>query len=155
MVYKLKSVNNLTICIKGVFSYRLLLLSGVVFFAFIGSLSKSLNIYSEYIYALENWLGGDKYLHFIVSFAIGFTVTWATPYRFRPCFYHTIGLPTFVFLLAITSDELLQVYFPTREFSVYDLLTNISGMFSGVFIYKFVEVLMQAFIDKKEDNASD
>lgn len=146
---------NLVICIKGSLFFRVLLLSGLVLVALLGSLSKSLNIYSEYIYALESWLGGDKHLHFIVSFAIGFTVTWTTPYKFRPCFYHAVGFPTFFFLLAITSDELLQVYFPTREFSVYDLLTNVVGMLSGVFIYRMSEACILAFIDKKENNHSE
>jgi VanZ family protein len=123
-----------------------------VFFALLGSLSKSLNVHSEYIYALENWLGGDKYLHFIVSFSIGFTVTWTTPRKIRPYFLSAVGYPTVFFFLAITSDELLQVFFPTREFSVYDLSTNIVGMLSGIVIYRIIEKASKIICKEESHN---
>ncbi len=151
MVFTTKSVSSLGVLIRSMLSYRLLFLLGVALVALSGSLAKSLSFHSEYVYALELWLGSDKYLHFIVSFAIGYTVTWATPFRLRRYFFYSVGVPTLVTFLAIVSDEFLQIYVPTREFSYEDLLANVLGMGSGIFVCRFLEMIFIYLSKRKEE----
>ena len=42
-----------------------------------------------------------------------------------------------------------RFFFPTRQFSIYDLAANLLGMMSGIFTYKIFEVVAALF-DKDE-----
>jgi VanZ family protein len=141
MVLIIESVNRLIGNIREVRFHRLFILAVVFLVALAGSMSKSFSLHAEYVYAVEKLVGGDKHLHFLMSFLIGYTITWATPLSIRSLFFNSVGWPVFAALSLVVSDEVIQVFFPSREFSVYDLAANVSGVLCGILIYKLLECL--------------
>ena len=106
---------------------------------FLGGLSlfKSLGLQLEQIYALEEWLGGDKWAHFQLAAVLAVLGCFAFDrvLNLRP--YWSV-VPVFVVLaLALAIDETLQYALASRRFEVLDFACGLAGLASGCFVYVF------------------
>ncbi|QMV13407.1 VanZ family protein [Vibrio spartinae] len=93
------------------------------------SLSKSSGFGAQHVIALEQILGGDKYLHFLCAFVLTCLSIWVTRSRVRnhktKCL---IGWPTLIVVVLMMLDESSQFWLQRREFSVDDMMTNLFGV---------------------------
>ena len=119
---------------------RIALLS--VFFAysmFLGGLSllKSLGLQLEQIYALEEWLGGDKWAHFQLAAVLAVLGCFAFDrvLDLRP--YWSVVPVVVVLALALAIDETLQYALASRRFEVLDFACGLAGLASGCVVYVF------------------
>ncbi|MDW6003088.1 VanZ family protein [Vibrio mangrovi] len=90
------------------------------------SLSKSFGFGAQHVIALENFLGGDKYLHFLCSFVLTILSIWATKVN-KGTVVRLLGWPTVIVVLLMMFDESSQLLFKTRDFSIGDMMTNLFG----------------------------
>ncbi|ASA56336.1 VanZ family protein [Vibrio gazogenes] len=93
------------------------------------SLSKSIGFGAQHVIALEQVLGGDKYLHFLCAFVLTCLSVWVTRPRMRNRkTMRLIGWPTLVVVVLMMLDEGSQFWLQRREFSVDDMMTNLLGV---------------------------
>ena len=126
------SMNSLSLFLNR----RVTVLFTLVLFGGLASLAKSFNYHSSVVYEVEALLGGAWSLHAILAISLGFVAHWATPrHYFRNAAFRIPPLLTII-LLAVIADEVLQAFIPRREFSILDLMINISGLFLGAFFHR-------------------
>lgn len=106
----------------------------------LASVFKSSGILAEQIRQIEWSVGGDKHLHFMVSFTLAMASAWVTPTRLR-WLAGLCGWPSLILLAAVVIDECSQYYLPRRQFSFADMAVNISGVTSGVLFYTLIRKL--------------
>jgi polysaccharide biosynthesis protein VpsQ len=107
------------------------------------SLLKSMGIFAQQIAFTEYYVGGDKHLHLLVSTTLSFASVWCTP-PLRKFFAGLFGLPTFLLLILVISDEISQYFLPRREFSLFDMSVNITGVISGVVLFLLYEKVLKS-----------
>lgn len=98
-------------------------------------MAKTFDVFGSSIRQLEVAIGGDLFLHFMVSMLLGIGAYWASPVKYR-----AIPLPLFNYLILfvlmlVSIDEVLQLFSERRQFSILDLAANICGITSGAIIF--------------------
>lgn len=96
---------------------------------------KSAEIGLTYIYGVEHWLGGDKWMHFKLSGILAILACFASE---RVLDLAAIKRTLFVLpalVLALALDEALQYVTASRRFELLDLVWGVCGLLSGVIGY--------------------
>lgn len=105
-------------------SIKLALLLFYLFFLLALSGCKSAEIFLPYIYQLEAWLGGDKWMHFKLAAVLGVLAVWLAEGR------KLVVLLT-LFSLGIFIDEFHQYVLASRRFEWLDSLCGLAGLCAG------------------------
>lgn len=116
-----------------------------VSFAFVLLLTVSLSLWKSsdvnhatYI-SMENYVGGSSTLHFTFSLLIGYLAVFTFPKLAIATKRDTFGIRLLLcLLLAVSSDELSQLFIANRTFSFSDLSTNWTGILIGYFMAKCI-----------------
>ena len=99
------------------------------------SVFKSAEIFLPQIYALEHWLGGDKWMHFKLSAMLAVLTCFASERVLDLAPFRRILVATLCLALALSIDEALQGVFASRRFELADLAYGCSGVLAGVVGY--------------------
>lgn len=115
---------------------------GVCLGALVASIAKSGGWFLAEFSQLEQWLGGDKVLHILVSMLCSFSVlllVWeelaASRYRF--------WLTVVYIALFLSLDEGLQLLIPHRQFSWGDLSANWLGLLLAIGLWWLYSTFLQ------------
>ncbi|WP_163835925.1 VanZ family protein [Spartinivicinus ruber] len=97
---------------------------------------------------LYNFPGGDKVGHILLMGALSFFVNLAVVNTVTERPTRKIIVTTIILGLAITFEEIMQLFFSTRTFSLLDLLASFLGLVMAAFV---VNILVSRKVrDKKE-----
>jgi polysaccharide biosynthesis protein VpsQ len=112
----------------------------LVFFVFLGSIVFLADVgrLPEMLRLLYAFPGGDKVGHFLLMGGLNFLVSMSLPLRWaapKPVgFLFASGVVTIV----VTAEELTQMSFATRTFSLFDLAASYAGIVCfGMLAYRF------------------
>ncbi|MDV7102871.1 VanZ family protein [Vibrio sp. TH_r3] len=94
-------------------------------------MAKSTGLFADDIKSFENWLGGDQYLHFIVATIVGFLALWSTKANQKKWLFNLVGWQSIAVLCLVISDEIMQYFIPSRDYSLVDLSINTAGVALG------------------------
>jgi len=129
--------------LKNSLDYLLLL---VVFTLGVGSLSKSFGL-SLFIDLVEQVFGSDKHLHF---FAGAVLILFLFRLISRVTVIKQVKLSSFfVTTLLILCDELIQLFVPTRLFSVYDIFAGLLGAVSMLLLLSCCQSRLAKHLSEK------
>ena len=96
------------------------------------SVAKSSGLAKAELRMLESFVGGDLALHIWVAAVMAFLAFMAVPDRWLEGYLFRFFNPVFfILILGCLSDELLQQYISTRDFSWLDFLASFSGLIVG------------------------
>lgn len=111
------------------------------------SVSKNLGYFTPELRDMQNWLGGDKHVHFIAALVLGLGATFLLHYQSAK--WH-LKLGAIVMLIAffLTIDEMLQFFIKTRVFDIYDLYYGWAGLILGLILGLIVRYLAHSHIIK-------
>lgn len=109
------------------------------------SLFKSLGFQLEQIYALEEWLGGDKWAHFQLAAVLAVLGCFAFDrvLDLRP--YWSVVPVVIVLAIALAIDETVQYLLDSRRFEVLDFACGLAGLTSGCIVYVFCAKRLKIF----------
>lgn len=126
----MKKLNNYLLCTLFIF---------LIIFVVFASIAKSLGLFTTQLLTLEHHAGGDHILHFSLSFLISYFSFWALPpsLKYKPL--SIVNWSTLLLLLLVSTDEGLQYFFPTRQFSWFDMGANWSGILFGAILSYLTE----------------
>ncbi len=107
---------------------------------------KSSDINHAIYMRMENYVGGTSTLHFTFSLLIGFLAVFTFPQFAKTTQRDNLGLRLLLcLLLAVSLEELSQLFISNRTFSVEDLSTNWTGIILGYFIAKLINQVKTQF----------
>lgn len=106
---------------------------------------KSMQLWVPEIAALEGWLGGDKWMHFKLSFVLSLLGLMATrcvlpSWSVLP----RVSVTLFFLTLMLALDEFLQQFSDSRHFDVDDLYAGSVGLVTGAALYVFSALLRRS-----------
>lgn len=111
------------------------MLLALVGFGGIASMAKSFNVYGDSVRSVEDIVGGAWVLHVVIASLLGFVAAWTTPNRQS----NSPFSPLVVFMaLLVATDELLQYVNPARQFSIVDMMINVTCITLGSTFYLLI-----------------
>lgn len=96
------------------------------------SQSKTWQFHAQLALELEQWLGSDLYLHFLLAFALNLSLLAALSGALPRML--SVALSSGLLLLICAAEEFSQRFFTTRHFSWWDLLASSLGVFASALI---------------------
>lgn len=115
----------------------LLLLIYVIFLITLSGL-KSSGIAVHWIHALELYLGGDKWAHFLLAVPLSLLGNLVAEAVIKVSPAKRIIIVLTVLTMALVMDELHQFFVAIRHFDWKDTLYGFGGVLTGVLLYVFV-----------------
>ncbi len=104
------------------------------------SISKDLGYFTPELRMLQQTLGGDKNVHFIAALLLAVSATFLLNYKQAKWLSKLIFM--FVVIASLlAADELLQFFFKTRIFEIYDLYYGWAGLSVGAVLGLLINYL--------------
>ena len=111
-----------------------LFVSYAIFLVLLSGL-KSAGLFLTEIYALEHWMGGDKWMHFGLALILSLLANMAAERKLPLKMIGRIVTVVMLLVTALLIDEAHQYYLATRRFEWQDTASGTAGVLAGVVLY--------------------
>lgn len=101
---------------------------------------KSAELFLPSIYALEAWLGGDKWMHLTLAVPLSFMANMVAERVMKLSSFRRMLLVMVALVLALLMDELHQQFLASRRFDWQDSLWGIAGLSLGWAAYVVTKI---------------
>ena len=93
----------------------------------VATVCKSIGVFTAELSGMERLLGGDKIVHFLVSFVITFVAMQFVPlHRLKP--HYLFNRVTLMIAFGFMVEESSQLFLSSRHFSFSDIAANMLGI---------------------------
>tara|TARA_Y100000296_G_scaffold48185_1_gene55210 strand:- start:4724 stop:5140 length:417 start_codon:yes stop_codon:yes gene_type:complete len=125
---------------RGKLSQGWVLLAFLLYCIFLICLSglKSAGLFLPHIYDLEQWMGGDKWMHLKFSAILSILACFASERVLDLAAFRRMLVVLLSLMLALAIDESLQYLLVSRRFEFLDYAYGLSGVVSGISLYALI-----------------
>ncbi|MAD47184.1 MAG: hypothetical protein CMI02_15070 [Oceanospirillaceae bacterium] len=96
---------------------------------------KSSGLFLTEIYALEHWMGGDKWMHFTLAMLLALFANMAAQQRLKLGMLKRVIVLMLLLSLALVMDETHQYFIASRRFDWGDTVSGCAGLLVGTVMY--------------------
>ncbi|MBI1226801.1 MAG: hypothetical protein GC192_16315 [Bacteroidetes bacterium] len=120
--------------------FKILSASAISIFLFVISivgLQTHLGLEIKYLIASVPF--GDKAIHFCLMVMLSFFLFHAVPHRRLNILGHGLLISSLLLAVGITLEEFSQIFIPSRNFEIMDMVCNYAGIYLGTHLAKLLD----------------